>query len=512
MAKVSQVAGAALLALAAAVQMSGGTATGGVSASAQGFPGGGPPRGGGFGGRFGGVRPPLALVEKFDADKNKRLNSEERHAALEYVRTQGAGMRGRGGRGGFGPPMGPAEPGARVSRSDVKAVPATVPFYDQSTLRTIFIDFADADWEDQMEAFKETDVEVPATLTVDGRSYQDVDFSFRGASSFMMVPEGRKRSLNVTLDNVRGNQNINGYNSLNLLNSHEDPTFLHSVLYLQAARDYLPAAKANWVRVVINGENWGVYVNVQQVDKPFLAEWFMTKSGTRWKVPGSPNGRGGLEYLGPSVDAYKQIYEIKGNDDPKAWAALMEMTRVLNQTPPESLEQALAPILDVDNVLRFLALESVFVNNDGYWVRASDYNIHLDANGRFRLIPHDTNETFPVRGGGGFGGRGFGRGGGDAMLDPFVGLTDTAKPLRSKLLAVPALRARYLAYVRQMATKWLDWKTLEPIVTRSESLIRAEVKADTKRLDDFEAFESGATALKAFADSRRQFLLSAPAK
>ena len=63
MAQISRVAGATLLALAAAVQMSGGTATGGVSASAQGFPGSGPARGGG---RFGGVRPPLALVEKFD--------------------------------------------------------------------------------------------------------------------------------------------------------------------------------------------------------------------------------------------------------------------------------------------------------------------------------------------------------------------------------------------------------------------------------------------------------------
>ncbi len=142
-------------------------------------------------------------------------------------------------------------------------------------------------------------------------------------------------------------------------------------------------------------------------------------------------------------------------------------------------------------------------------MRASDYNIYLDTKGRFHVIPHDTNETFPVRGGGG---RGFGRGGGDAKLDPLVGLNDTAKPLRSKLLAVPALRARYLAYVRQIATKWLDWKTLGPIVTRSQSLIRAEVKADTKRLDDFEAFESGAAALKAFADSRRRFLLSAPAK
>ena len=36
-----------------------------------------------------------------------------------------------------------------------------MPFYDQNTLRTLFIDFADEDWEDQLEAFKETDIEVP---------------------------------------------------------------------------------------------------------------------------------------------------------------------------------------------------------------------------------------------------------------------------------------------------------------------------------------------------------------
>ena len=501
MIEMTRIAGAALLAFAAVLQLSGGPAPV-VSAAAQGFPGGGPPRGGGFGGRFGGARPPLALLEKFDADKDKRLNSAERHAALEYVRAQGVGMRGRGGRG-FGPQLGPAEPGARVSPTDVTPVPTSVPFYDQASLRTIFIDFPDEDWEDQMEAFKETDIEVPGTLTIDGRTYGDVDFSFRGASSFMMVPEGRKRSLNVTLDNVHNDQNISGYNSLNLLNSHTDPTFVRSVLYLQAARDYLPAAKANWVRVVINGENWGVYVNIQQVDKPFLAEWYKTKNGTRWKVPGSPNGRGGLEYLGTDVAAYKQIYEIKGDDDPKAWAALMELTRVLNQTPTESLEQALAPMLDVDNVLRFLAVESALVNNDGYWVRASDYNIYRDTKGRFHVIPHDTNETFPSRGGG----RGFGRGG-DSLLDPLTGLNDTSKPLRSKLLAVPALRARYLTYVRQVATRWLDWNALQPIVTRSQALIAAEVKADTKRLDDYSAFEQGAAGLKTFADERRQYLLS----
>src|SRR5207249_12155300 len=36
-------------------------------------------------------------------------------------------------------------------------------------------------------------------------------------------------------------------------------------------------------------------------------------------------------------------------------------------------------------------------------------------------------------------------------LDPLVGLDDARKPLRSKLLAVPALRAKYLEYVRTIA-------------------------------------------------------------
>lgn len=48
----------------------------------------------------------------------------------------------------------------------------------------------------------------------------------------------------------------------------------------------------------------------------------------------------------------------------------------------------------MDGALRFLALDNALVNNDGYWVRASDYNIYLNPTGRIHVIPHDTNETF----------------------------------------------------------------------------------------------------------------------
>jgi hypothetical protein len=108
------------------------------------------------------------------------------------------------------------------------------------------------------------------------------------------------------------------------------------------------------------------------------------------------------------------------------------------------------------------------------------------------------------------GGRGmFGRA--TAELDPLIGLDDPTKPLRSKLLAVPALRAKYLGYVREIAQKHLDWNTLGPRVAKYQALIAADVKTDTRKLYSTEAFttdtDGGERSLRSFIDRRRAYLL-----
>ena len=224
-------------------------------------------------------------------------------------------------------------------------------------------------------------------------------------------------------------------------------------------------------------------------------------------------------------------------------------SHVIGLTAAAAVIAALAPILNVDGALRFLALEMALINGDGYWTRASDYSMYQDVKGRFHLIPHDANETYgpgraggPPRGGGpggpggppppggvqgppppagaqgavppgippppGGGGRGpAGGGAGNPELDPLLGLADAGKPLRSKLLAVPALRDRYMKYVREIATTWLDWKHLQPFVTEYQALIAADVKADTHKLDTFELFGTGVDTLRTFVERRRAFLL-----
>jgi hypothetical protein len=455
---------------------------------------------GGFGG-FG--QQELKLVAQFDKDGDHRLNAAERQAARAFVTSQ----RGRGRFGG-GTSTGPV-PGRLLTPADVKPPYPTTKLYDGDTVRTIFIQFENADWESELTAFYNTDVDVPATVVVDGKSYPDVGIHFRGNSSYRQVPDGYKRSLNLSFDFEHPRQNLLGYTSLNLLNSHEDPTFLRTVLSQEIARDFLPALQSNFVRVVINAENWGIYVNNQQFNREFLGEWFPSSKGARWKVPGSPRGRGGLEYWGDDPAQYKRVFEIRSSDDPKAWTDLVHLTKVLNQTPLDMLEEALAPILDVDGALRFLAVDVTLNNGDGYWTRASDYTLFEDAKGRFHIIPGDMNETFSD------GGRGFGFGGvpPSPTLDPLVGLNDTSKPLRSRLLMVPGLRARYLDYVHQIAEKWLDWKRIGPLAERYQSLIAAEVRSDPRKLDAFEEFPvdmPGAGDLRSFIERRRAYLLSYP--
>jgi spore coat protein CotH len=536
------------------------------------------------------------ILKQFDEDGDGLLSRAERTKARQWLKENPAPRRGPGGPGGpgggFGGPGGfrprpfpgllplpglsipaptirvrgpggpggptesePTTPGPNVSPADVPSA-GSRPLYAEDVLRTFFLEFEDEDWERALEEFHDTDVELPATLIVDGERFPNVGVHFRGMSSYFMVRAGQKRSLNVTLDLKDKQQRLGGYKTLNLLNSHEDDTLMSTVLFSHIARQYLPAPKANFVRVVINGKSWGLYVNAQQFNKEFVRENFHHEKGARWKVRGSPAGGGGLEYLGEDVAEYKRHYEMKsgGEDD---WKAFIALCRTLRQTPPEQLEAALNPILDVDGLLWFLAIDCGLINTDGYWIRASDFSIYREPGGKFHILPHDMNEAFRQALGPGFGGLGrggFGGGpggdrrangsgddrqnagnpnrerlsgamasGGGVELDPLVGMNDETKPLRSRVLAVPALRDRYLAHVRTLAEKWLDWKKLGPLVAEYRALIEKEVAADTRKFGSLAKFQAltaeqapadvapsrgpEAMPLRSFADQRRTYLL-----
>ena len=529
------------------------------------------PGGRGMGGGMGGGgpnAPERKMLAKFDVNSNGRLEGAELDAAREELKKNppqsrgGGGGRqpggesgpmGRGGPGGPGGPGGDRQPGTKgpaVALTDVKHY-KDAPLFSNDVVRTVFLEFPMPDWEAELELFHGTDIDFPATMTVDGVKYEGVGVHFRGASSYMMVPRGSKRSFNISIDHTDPTLRLYGQSTLNLLNSNGDPSMLSSVLYSHLAAGHLAVPAANLVQVVVNGESWGVFASLEQFNKSFLIKhWPDFKGdGARWKVHGSPQATSGLDYGGDDVAYYTTRYEIKSKASDKDWNALIKLCRVLTETPLDELEAALTPIFDIDSALWFIAMDIASSNSDGYWVRSSDYSIYRDPKGVFHILPHDMNEAFKGHAEGPGGGRGMRggrpggrqggpqggppdgppdqprppqdqpppndqggmrgpRGGAGGMsgfeLDPLHGLTDARKPLRSRLLALPSLRARYLECVKTIARD-MSWDQIGPFVAQQRTLIEGLVAADTRKGTTTASFlEATASELPAASTNGRE--------
>ena len=447
---------------------------------------------GGRGGKSGfpGMRQHQDLIPRFDVDQNGRLNPTERQLARQAIQQERDGSADPRPSGKSGAAKTTLAEDLRASK-ELISDPQT-DLYDVGVLRTIFLRFPNQDWYQELGDFYRTDIDLPADLIVDGQLYPKVGVRFRGNSSYFGIRDSEKKSFNLAINFADPDQRLLDYKTLNLLNGHADPSFLREVLYTYISRHYIPAPKANFVKLIINGENWGIYINLQQFNKDFLQDQFGTRQGVRWKVSPGRGGRRSLTDNGSEIDDYRDVYQLKTSltteKETVAWQNLIQFCQILNHTPDQELEAKLKPVLDIDQTLWYLALENVFIDGDGYISRGSDYAIYQDCDGRFQFIPHDSNETFR-----------FASGGGpnswpdnDPMLDPLGHHDNPDRPLISRLLSIPRLRNRYLSYVKTLTIEWLDWEKLNPIIQAYRELIQADVEVDDKKLYSYQAFTSNA--------------------
>ena len=473
------------------------------------------------------------MIPKFDKDDDGILDKAERSAARKYLEEQrkSDGGSDRGQRGAR-PPRPDGDRGGRPSSRGNRPAPEPRDFskaeqlvpgndndlgtklYDEGTLRTLFIKFKDDEWKEEMEAFYRTDVAVPADLTVDGKLYKNVGLKFRGNSSYFSVSPDLKRSMNLYVDHKHRDQKLLGYKTLNLLNANSDPTFMREVIYSHVARNYIPAFKGNFIKVVINGESWGIYSHIQQFNKDFLEDNFGTRGGVRWKIGAGGGGSGNLRYPGEKREDYTG-FQQRTEGKEAAWKELEQFTKLLDKTPVEDLPEKLNGRFDIDSAMWSLALECVF-QDEGYFTRGSDYNLYLDPDGRFHLLQHDGNEVMNIPGGPGMpsGLRG-------PKLEPFYNADNPDRPLMYKLFQVPQFKARYRHHLKTITEEWINWDKIGPLVERYAALIRDEVKKDVRKHSSFEAFEKGLMetssdgrrtklGLKPFTEGRREYLLSHP--
>lgn len=349
--------------------------------------------------------------------------------------------------------------------------------YDTTVLRTFAFQFHDANWEALLRANYVSQTNILADLTVDGVTYPNVGVRIRGNTSYTALPSGsQKFSLNVEMDAVDPNQELMGFDALNLNNGFHDPTFCREVLYNNYVAQFIPNPRANHALVTINGQNWGVYINVQQFDKTMLSNWFADTNGLRIKCANNPNGPG-LRYVGASSSLYTSGYEIKsdgGLTDP--WAAHIQVCNTVTNGVAANWQTTIDPIFAVDPSIWSVVFENMLTDDDSYINKGADFMTYRNpTDSRTYLLQTDANETFT-----------------QTTWSPILNFTSTTKPVLSHVLANAELRQRYMAHYRT-AKADLSWAYFEPKATALRTLIDAAVQADPKKLYTYAQFQSNFT-------------------
>jgi hypothetical protein len=380
--------------------------------------------------------------------------------------------------------------------------------YDENTLEEIRLYFPQTNYWTLLTQNYNSKTDIPARLRYQGVDYDSVGVRFKGQTSYFMN-NSQKKSFNISMDFVKNGQKLKGYKTLNLNNSFQDASFMREVLYYRLIRKHSPAAKANFVRLYINDQDWGVYQNVQQLNKDFLEEWYESNDGVniRADVPDGtstgPGGGGGmwgdgtaaLNYLGSDTAIYQKYYTLKSSGPKDPWQRLIKACMVLNQTPIADLDKVAPLYFDVDKILWHLACEIAFSDDDSYVYKGKmDYYLYQDAETeRFATYDYDGNSVMKNQ---------------NVSWSVFYNEQKVNYPLLNKLLKVPAYRQRYLAHMRTIARDLMDPDRVNQLITQYDNLIRQAVFADPKKTTSNNAYTTELNALKNFINNRRNNILS----
>ena len=380
--------------------------------------------------------------------------------------------------------------------------------YDSAEIRNVYLQFPQTNFWNILVNNYPSQTELQATMTVDGVIYDSVGVRLRGNTSYQSTGQSQKKSFKISLDYADPDRRIMGYRSMKLNNEAGDPSFLREVFYLHQIRKHIPAAKANFVHLYLNNQDWGIYPNIQLLNKDFLKEWFLSNNGANWRadrpIPLPPGSGGGpqwgdgtaaLNYLGADTALYQEYYTLKSTEIDDPWTKLVDGCNALNNTPSANLPGVLPQYFDIDRVLWFLASEIAFSDDDSYIMKGKmDYFVYYDKEtGRLTPLEYDGNSVLQNN---------------NISWPPFYNANKINYPLLNKLLNVPQWRQRYLDHLRTIIEEELNPATAFTVIDNYKNQIDALYQGDPKKLYTYAQFNTGVTDLKNLVNTRRNNLLA----
>lgn len=408
--------------------------------------------------------------------------------------------------------------------------------FDEDSLRTIELEFYMQDYHSYLVNawFYNPSERIPARLTLNGVLHDSVGVRYKGNSTFCLPNDvfSPKVPYNIDMNYFIGGQKLLKYKKVKLANAWMDATFLKQIVASNIYRRYLPTGESNLVKLNVQGNYVGLYVNDESINKQFLSKHFNEKSGPLFKCDNidrfcdtanaptamPPN----LFYMGDDSTLYYNSYDIKSE---YGWKEFINLMKTIDLD-----FQNIDSVLNVDRTLWAFAVNQVIANLDCYnTYYVHNYYMYQTKDGLFQMIPWDLDNSFV----GAIMGWDYWNPSNVYEYDPYytggpyTGPSGTpqpweARPLLFKLLNDPYYRKVYSAHMRTIIEESLDTAQIRVNIENLQSLAYNAASQDNNKVFTMNeyynntesaiwaAFNWGFGGILSTVNERKQFLLNHP--
>jgi spore coat protein CotH len=324
---------------------------------------------------------------------------------------------------------------------------------------------------------------VHASLTHAGETVADIGLRLKGEGSFRKLDE--KSAFKLKFDEYVPDRTFFGLKRLTLNNMVEDPSFLAERLAFELFRRAgLPAPRCNSALVYVNDEFYGVYANVEALDKTFLKRFFADNDGNLYE-------EGQVDFI-PGAET---SFDLETNEAANDRSDLVALIAALDSSTPATLLQDLDASLDTAKFLKFTAAEAAVNQWDMYAYTVfypNNFRIYSDpVSGKFVFLPWGMDLSMkPFR----------------DSEKPHIRLFELARQgdhpggqvsagvMFQRCLEGPACVTAYRAAVEEIIAVY-EAADLESLAETYYAQIREQVLADPRKEYDQQAFEAGYASL-----------------
>lgn len=274
-----------------------------------------------------------------------------------------------------------------------------------------------------------------------------------------------KKSLKLDFRQYGGKKFFE-YKKFNLKANVNDPSVVREALTLQQYRELgVPAARTHHTKLYINEEYMGIYLNIEQVDDVFLTMRFGQSTGYMYKCNWGAN----LSSTSQVFDV--ALFESEINKSTDTRAEMSHFVQVLNETSDANFVTEIEKVFEVDSYLRELAVEALVGHWDGYSFNQNNFYLYYNGQtGKVQFLPYDVDNTWGIDW--------IGQDWGKYNLNSWV-MPGQPRPLTNRILAVPAYRQLYKAYLKELFETTFNHSFVDPQLAAFQTLLQFPVYQDT---------------------------------